>query len=56
MSSLIYIISLWSIFYFQSDLHCRLSYNVIKSDAIVFCTFFRIDLIFVVENVDEESE
>ena len=37
----IYVVSLWSIFHFQPHFHCHQSYNIIKTDALVFCTFFR---------------
>ena len=41
----IYVVSLCSIFHFQPHRHCDESYNVIKTDALIFCTFFRISSI-----------
>ena len=36
------VVSFWSIFHFQPHFHCRQSYNVIKTEAPIFCTFLGI--------------
>ena len=33
---------MWSIFHFQPHFHCHESYNLIETDALDFCIFFRI--------------
>ena len=51
----IYAKSLQSIFQFQPQFCYYYSYNVIKIDTFVFCIFFRISVIILDDNVDEES-
>ena len=36
----IYVASMWSIFYFQPNFNRHYSYNIIKTNALAFCTFF----------------
>ena len=48
-----YVVYMLSMFYFQPHFHFHESYNMIKSAALVFCTFCRISLD---GNVDEENK
>ena len=41
----IYVISLCSVFEFQTHFHCNESDIAIGRDTIIFCTFFRISRI-----------
>ena len=45
----IYVAILWSIFHFQPHFHCHYLYNLIKTNALAFCTCLD-------DNVDEEIE
>ena len=52
----IYVLSFWHIFHFQPHFHCHQSYNVIKTDALVFCMFLEHLLFFLDDNMDEDGK
>ena len=52
----IYVVYMWSIFHFQFYFLHNQSYTSIITDAIVFAHFLEYILLFLDDNVDEQSE
>ena len=47
---------MWSIFHFHPHFHYNQSYNLIKTDALVFCKFLEYLKLVLEDNMDEEIE
>ena len=52
----IYAMSMFSYFYFQPRFHHNQSYNLIKTDILVFAHILEYLLLSLDDNFDEESE
>ena len=48
--------SFYAVYSFKPRFYCHYSYNIIKIDTLIFVHFLEYLLLFLHDNVDEESE